>query len=312
MPPALCGAAQTAKSPRRAVRLIPRAVHSRDLKELSGTVLLFGGAVGNVQALQALRRRAEDLAIPASSVICLGDIAAYCADAEASVNTVRDWGVVVVAGNCEHSFADESDDCGCGFSEDSLCDVLAREWHSRASAQLGAANKKWMSTLPAQAHFIWHGLTFSVVHGAPSAVNKFIFPSTLSTDIAAEIQITGADVVVAGHSGIPFGQQTTAGWWLNPGSIGLPANDGTPDGWYILLQKEADESLCCHFYRLTYDWRQAQKAMRVLGISGGYADTLASGLWPSMDILPAAERVRQGQRLAPASLTLDCGVFNNL
>ena len=276
-----------------------------DLGELSGTVLLFGGAVGNVQALQALRRRAEEVAMSAGNSICLGDIAAYFAAPEASVNAVRDWGAVVVAGNCEQSFAEDEENCGCGFAPDSLCDVLSREWHQRVRGQLSAGSRAWMRTLPARARFRWNGVEFAVVHGAPSAVNKFVFPSTALPDKAAEIQSTAADVVIAGHSGIPFGQKTAAGWWLNPGSIGLPANDGTRDGWYSLLQQETDGSLSCHFCRLSYDWRQAQEAMQMLGISGGYAESLESGLWPSMDILPPPERRQQGQRLAPASLTLN-------
>ena len=273
------------------------------LGELSQTVLLFGGAVGNLQALAAMRQKAEELNIPPARTICLGDLAAYFADAEATTQAVRDWGVVVVAGNCEQSFAADDDDCGCGFAAGSVCDLLSREWHARSRQQLSADHKKWMRALPDSVRFVWRGIRFMAAHGAPSSVNKFVFPSTPVADKAAEIKATGDDAVIVGHSGIPFAQQTAAGWWLNPGSIGLPANDGTPDGWYALLQ-EADGRRCCRFCRLAYPWQDAQKAMLAHGINNGYTRALASGLWPSMDVLPPAERAQQGQALSPQRLTM--------
>jgi hypothetical protein len=42
--------------------------------------------------------------------------------------------------------------------------------------------------------------------------------------------------------------------------------------------------------------------MRERGLPAGYADALESGLWPSCDVLPAAELAQRGRALAPAAL----------
>jgi hypothetical protein len=90
---------------------------------------------------------------------------------------------------------------------------------------------------------------------------------------------------------------------LNAGVIGLPANDGTPDGWYLLRVPEAERQRC-HLQRLRYDPAPSAARMRAAGLIGGYQETLETGLWPSLDVLPAAERERRGEPLAIDDLVL--------
>ena len=42
--------------------------------------------------------------------------------------------------------------------------------------------------------------------------------------------------------------------------------------------------------------------MRAAGLPEGYADALTGGLWPSCDVLPAAERASRGRPLDPPPL----------
>lgn len=104
------------------------------------------------------------------------------------------------------------------------------------------------------------------------------------------------DAVVAGHCGIPFGQIVAGKVWLNAGVIGLPANDGTQDGWYLLIEP-AGEKLQAHWHRLYYPAEQTRQAMHNIGLTTGYADAIVSGLWPSEDVLPVAEKKNRGNAL---------------
>ena len=64
-------------------------------------LLVFGGPYYNLQATIAMRVEAERLGIPACNVVCTGDVVAYAAAPEQTVQLIRDWGIAVVAGNCE-------------------------------------------------------------------------------------------------------------------------------------------------------------------------------------------------------------------
>jgi predicted phosphodiesterase len=265
-----------------------------------GPVLLFGGPYSNLAATQAMRRGAADLGLPAQNCICTGDVVAYCAQPMATVECIRGWGIPVVMGNCEESLGQGADDCGCGFDADSTCSTLAVDWYRYADRCIDATARAWMRGLPRQVRFRLGGRDCLVVHGSPSRINRFVFPSTPAHQKRAELDLAHADIVIGGHAGIPFGERIGDRAWLNAGVIGLPANDGTRDGWYLLLTPD-DAGLTATWHRLVYDADAEAAAMRSLGLDTPYADALSSGLWPSQDVLPGAERLRRGQplRLAP-------------
>ena len=90
---------------------------TRDLGATDGPMLIFGGPYGNLQATQALLAAAAALGIPATRILCTGDVAAYCADPEATVELVRDANIALVMGNCEESLGTDAESCGCGFDK---------------------------------------------------------------------------------------------------------------------------------------------------------------------------------------------------
>ena len=109
-----------------------------DLGELRGPVLAFGGPYSNLAATRALRRRAARMGLPAGNVLCTGDVVAYCAEAAETASEIRDWGVKVVAGNCEKQLAAGALDCGCGFEDGTACDLLSAGWYAHANAACDA------------------------------------------------------------------------------------------------------------------------------------------------------------------------------
>ena len=262
---------------------------------LDPPVLVFGGPYSNLRALAAVQERTEELGIPASRCICTGDVVAYCAEPEETVAAIRDWGCHVIAGNCEEQLAAGAEDCACGFEAGSECDLLAKGWYPFANARVSRETRVWMAGLPTTLAFAVGGWKLSAVHGGHDVINRFIFASQRDV-LADELDRAAADVVVAGHSGIPFIERVGQRTWFNPGVIGMPANDGTADVWYGLIGLEGGD-LLLSTHRLGYDHHGAAAAMRRAGHANGYARTLVTGLWPSLDVLPPAERAAMGRKL---------------
>ncbi|MCM8883075.1 MAG: metallophosphoesterase family protein [Candidatus Thiodiazotropha sp.] len=266
-------------------------------------LLIFGGPYGNLQATQAVLQASEKLGIPASHVICNGDCVAYCAQPEETVELIRSSGIKVLMGNCEQSLADGRENCGCGFETGTSCSLLAEDWYPYCAEQLSIDAKRWMGSLPKGLFFDLEGRRFQIMHGGLSAINRFIFASTPTEEKQKEMALSDADVVIGGHAGLPFGEQLGERYWLNSGVIGMPANDGTQDGWYLLIIPE-EGNVRCEWHRLSYNARAAQSAMHKLNRFNGYAETLLSGVWPSMDILPDKEFSQQGRAISPESITI--------
>ena len=142
---------------------------------LEGAVLLFGGPFSNLQATQAMRQEAARRGITPENCICTGDVVAYCADAAATVAEIRDWGCVVVTGNCEKQLAEGANECGCGFEGGSACDLLSAGWYGHANQEIGPQDRAWMGNLPDLAHFSHEGRVAFVCHGAVSDISRFFF-----------------------------------------------------------------------------------------------------------------------------------------
>lgn len=274
-----------------------------ELGLLEGTVLIFGGPLSNLLATQSLHQRARELSIPDEQIICTGDIVAYGAEPDETVQFVREWGIAIVQGNCEESLGWEAPDCGCGFGEGTVCSRLSLNWYRYANERIGRTDRLWMRRLPKAIRFELNGRSILVVHGGVEQINRYIFPSTPQDIKRAELDLAGTDVVIGGHSGLPWGEKIERRAWLNTGVIGVPANDGTPDGWFLTLQPEGEQTLRCRWHRLSYQAAEAGQSMWEAGLTE-YALTLTTGLWPSMDVLPTEERHRRGHPIVLNDLVL--------
>jgi hypothetical protein len=145
------------------------------------------------------------------------------------------------------------------------------------------------------------GRRLAVIHGGAGDISRFIFASADDAVLAAEIAATGCEGVIAGHCGMPFARAVGDALWVNAGAVGMPADDGTPRGWFAVLTPGA-EALRVEVLPLDYDHAAAAAAMRAARLPEGYAAALSSGIWPSCDVLPPAERARRGVPLDPVSL----------
>jgi len=289
---------------------VGRRVVLLNLGEIKAPILCFGGPYSNLQATKALKRKAEKLGIPPKRIICTGDVVAYCAHPQETVDLIRDWGVHVVMGNCEQSLGFGAEDCGCGFDEGSRCDVLSGEWYKFASAHLNSAAKTWMRSLPNVIYLNLYGTPIAVIHGGVDDISAFVFHSTpvkTKQHIVNELAIPSRPIgIIAGHSGLPFTDINMNGnyqFWHNPGVIGMPANDGTPRAWYSVVDRNDDRQLCFSHSAIDYCHQNAAQAMIENGLSPEYRQSLLTGLWPNMDVLPGWEQKQQGRAIGAQKIT---------
>ncbi len=263
---------------------------TKDIGTLSGKVLLFGGVYSNLQALEAVRAVARGRGIPAGNVVCTGDIVGYCADPTPCVELVRDWGIHAIAGNVEMNIRDGLEDCGCNFEDDSACDLFSRIWYPYAREHSTEDAVDYMRTLPEYLTASSAGRRLLVLHGNYGATSEFVWRSGPWAQKAAAFAKTGVDTVVAGHCGLPFAQRNGDELWLNPGVIGMPANDGTQRVWYALLAPTGEAT----FHALDFDWAAARRRMLDRPLPLSYALTLKTGLWDNTEIMPPAETAQTG------------------
>jgi len=263
--------------------------------QIKGPMLFFGGPYSNLEALQAVRNVADEKNIAADHCLCSGDVVAYCADPVPCVDYIREWGAQVVKGNCEESLGSDAQDCGCGFEEGTSCDLLSRQWFAYANDHLRDGHRAWMNTLPETIRLHYRSLSLLAIHGGTEQINRFIFASQ-GDAIAEELRLSNADIILAGHCGIPFARQIDDRLWVNGGVIGMPANDGQAHTWYCLIEPQ-QETLAFSFHHLDYNHHLAARKMRERKLSPAYEQALSSGIWPGLDVLPDKEKSKTGKPL---------------
>ena len=236
---------------------------------------------------------AQEHNIPAHHCICTGDIVGYCAEPEETVQLFKTWGAHSIAGNVELQLVEGAEDCGCDFTEGSRCDGFSKLWYPYAQSRLSKDSLDYMEGLPNHISFDYVGKKVGVVHGAVRHISEFIFESSSVATKLENFKNLDAEVILAGHCGLPFSQDLNHKTWINPGVIGMPANDGTTRVWYVLLENVEAQLKYTHRY-LEYDFQKAYQLMKSNHLPMEYANTLVSGLWDNMEILPDAERSLAG------------------
>lgn len=269
------------------------AKKTNNLKEIQNPILIFGGVYSNLQALEKVIEIAHKNNIPAENCICTGDIVGYCGQPEETLQLFKNWGAQTIIGNVEEQLRNGFIDCGCDFTTGSRCDSLSKSWYPFAQSKISEESLSWLQTLPDFITFSFANKNCVVVHGAYHHISEFIFKSTSFEKKLPTFRETQANVVIAGHSGLPFLDNQNDLLWINPGVIGMPANNSSTKVWCAILN--ATPEIEVNFIDFDYDFQLAQQHIELNYLPTEYATTLATGLWDNMDILPETERKLQGK-----------------
>ncbi|WP_271855157.1 metallophosphoesterase family protein [Patiriisocius marinus] len=260
---------------------------------LDGKILIFGGVYSNLQALEKLKHISEELNIAPENCICTGDIIGYCAQPEETIQLFKLWGARSIVGNVEIQLRDNETDCGCDFREGSRCDGFSQLWYPFAQSKLTQNSLDFIATLPDHITFSLGGNINTVVHGSYNNVSEFIFKSTPWSLKETSFNDTKSDVIIAGHCGLPFKDEQNKKQWINPGVIGMPANDGEPHVWYAVLEEINGKMIASH-YTMNYNHQLTSQLMKNGLLPEEYARTIVTGIWDNTEILPAVESGLQG------------------
>jgi predicted phosphodiesterase len=270
----------------------------KHLGTLKGPLLIFGGVFSNYQALREMKKIASLYDVAAQNVICTGDVVGYFPQPEECLQLIRQWGISCLAGEAEMLL--RSRNCSPeSFHKPSHWPVAAEQWYPFAIEQLSEESLQWVAELPLHLSFEYYGKKFVALYGSYHRLTDYIFKSTPWKVKEQSFRDTGADVILAGHSGLPFHHLKQGKIWLNPGLIGIPANDGTSKVWYLYLNfnEEWGETEFEH-RSFHYDMEQTLDLVRRHQLSPSIVQTLKTGLWERSDFLPEVEAAMQGKELS--------------
>lgn len=252
---------------------------------------LFGGVYSNHLALAAAVDDARSRGVDA--IYCLGDLGAFGPHPDRVFPLLRDHGIEVVKGNYDDSIARGLDDCQCGYT-DPRDNHYARLSYRYTFENTSEDNRAWMAGFPDEVRFRLGDLEVLACHGSPRQTNEFLWESTTPTHFLDKLcRDYGCDVIVGTHTGLHWSRSWDVGRaYVNVGALGRPANDGSTDVWYTIVEADGRE-LGTTFVPVSYDHEGLAREMREEELPEEFVETILTGWWTTcLEILPGKERAR--------------------
>lgn len=240
-------------------------------------IATFSDPHGNSAATEAVLAAID--AEEVDAVYCLGDLVGYGARPNETIAHIRERGLPSIMGNYDDGVGFDRDDCGCAYR-----DAGERE-RGQASllwsrAVTTTANKAFLQTLVPEIRFEADGTRFRLVHGSPRRMNEYLFEDRDSGSLERIAAMADADVLVFGHTHLPWVKEIGGVLMVNAGSVGKP-QDGDPRAAWALLTVEADEAVTVEIRRMPYDLTRMTAAIRAAeGLPDQFARDLETGGHP--------------------------------
>jgi putative phosphoesterase len=241
---------------------------------LIARIAIFSDLHGNSAATEAVLA-AIDAEAP-DAIYNLGDLVGYGAKPNETISLIRERGIPTIMGNYDDGVGFDRDDCGCAYKNK---DEEARGQQSLVwtRAETTEENKAYLRTLLPEIRFEAEGKRFRLVHGSPRRMNEYLFEDRDPRSLVRIAQGADADVLVFGHTHMPWVRTIEGVLFVNTGSVGKP-KDGDPRAAWALLTVAAGKPVQVEIRRVPYDVASMAAAIRAAeGLPDYFATDIEMG-----------------------------------
>jgi putative phosphoesterase len=236
-------------------------------------IATFSDVHGNIHALQAAMDDIDQQGI--DQLYCLGDLVGYGAFPNQVIELVRGRHIPTIMGNYDDGVGFDKDECGCAYTDDEMrrLGLVSVEWSKQ---QVTADNKAYLRHLLSDIRLNFHGRRLRLLHGSPRRINEYVYEDRAAKSLSRIAQAADADVLVMGHTHLPYVKEVDGVLFVNDGSVGKP-KDGDTRAAYAIF--DIGDELKVTIRRVAYDVQAAAAAVRASALPDHFAELLetASG-----------------------------------
>ncbi len=231
-------------------------------------IALIGDVHANLPALDAVLAHARSQG--ADAIWNVGDFIGYGPFPDEVVRRLREVDAVSIIGNYDRKALQALDKPS----------VLPKQAEKRrafiwAGERLTPEHRAYLTAQPEERRFEALGHRILLVHASPVSNKEHLTPDTPDERLHELATLANAELIICGHSHLPFVREVGGTWFVNTGSVGRP-DDGDPRACYAVLNLVAGHFSIEH-YRVTYDVGAAVAALREQGQPELFAQMLLQG-----------------------------------
>ncbi len=223
-------------------------------------VALLADVHANLPALEVVLRDVGGRGV--DTILHAGDIVGYNPYPDEVISRFQTQGIVSILGN--HDRAVLSGDTS--WFNSVAADAI--DWTRERISGEGMA---YLQRLAARERRFVGGKPVLMVHGSPRDDDEYIYEAEVTDEL---LQDLGAEILVLGHTHVPFVLRRPSVLVVNPGSVGQP-RDGDPRASWALLETDG---LGATLRRVGYPVGKTAEAIRSAGLPEFLAERLSLGL----------------------------------
>ncbi len=235
--------------------------------EEMGRLAIISDVHGNYDALRSVMQDAAKNGV--TGYLNLGDMVGYGAYPEEVVTALSSDNVLSIAGNFDLKVVEFA-----RTSAKPRVRSVKRAVVAVAARDLSGTSIDTLASLPPEIRLEIQGKRIIMVHASPLDPDEHLGPGTTDQRLAEIGKAADSDIILIGHSHLPFTRTVNGVMFLNPGSVGRPA-DHDPRAAYALLDVA---TMQVEMKRVDYDVEKAAQAVLDAGLPHVIADMLKNGM----------------------------------
>jgi putative phosphoesterase len=216
-------------------------------------ILLISDIHGNYPALEAVSREADPLAC--EHIFNCGDSLVYAPFANETIDWLRNHQTFTIRGNTDDRVIKLLK--GKSFKKPSKPEK--RVMYTSTAAALSPENSTYLLELKKKKILRIGQTSIGLFHGSPTDHEEFLCADTPEKRFKELAKATTCEVVITGHSHIPYHRSVNGVHFINPGSVGRMF-DGRPEASYAILELDKGKISVSH-HRCAYDVEAVVKAL---------------------------------------------------
>lgn len=214
----------------------------------------------NIYALEAVLNDIETKNV--DLITCTGDLVGYGTRPNEVIETIKRNKILTIMGNYDDAIGNYKIICGCDYPDPKDAEKAGLSMHFTGQ-ETTDENKTYLKNLSKEVTITFHEKTIRFVHGSTRVINEYLNENSKEADeVMGELV---EDILVCGHTHIPYAKYYGEKLLVNAGSVGKPKT-GSPDANYVIIDiKNSDEidkldsSVEIEIVKVPYDFEKSAK-----------------------------------------------------
>ena len=186
-------------------------------------------------------------------IVCTGDLVGYGTRPNEVIETLRNKKILTIMGNYDDAIGNFKIVCGCDYKDpkDAQKAGLSMQFTSEITTD---ENKEYLRNLPKEITLTFNNKTIRFVHGSTRLINEYLKENSKeSEEVMKELK---EDILVCGHTHIPYAKYYGDKLLVNAGSVGKPKTNN-PNANYVII--DIKSSVKVEIIEVTYNFEQIAK-----------------------------------------------------